>query len=129
MINQNVLVEKFKYLILMNAKSTQFDIKNLYVELDYINQDRTSIDSYDIGVTFDYEGALEPNMYSFAHDIQRMSEKMGDLLSEYVITKGGKIVTNKEGNVSVNEGSVWNIEYKVDEKHIFDISYRFVYQD
>jgi hypothetical protein len=37
-------------------------------------------------------------MYSFAHDIQRMSEKLRDILSEYVITEDGKIVEGKNSN-------------------------------
>lgn len=129
MINQDVLSEKLKYLLLMSAKKHRFEIMNFYVEFDYTSQNREVIDSYDIDVKFDYEGALDPDIYSFAHDIQRMSEKMRDILSEYVVTRNGKIVEKDKINCIPDEGSIWEMTYVADTSHIFNMSYRFHYQD
>jgi len=127
MINEEVLSEKLKYLIIMNAKPKMFEVMNVYVEFDYIDQNHTKLANYDVDVKFDYNGSLEFEMYSFAHDIQRMSEKLRDILSEYVITEDGKIVEGKNSNCFATDPMVFSIEYKVDEKHIFDLGYKFTY--
>lgn len=129
MINQELLIEKLKYLILMNSKTTQFKIEDVYVELEYLNQSHTKISNYEIDVRFDYEGSLEPEIHSFTHDIKMMSLKMADLLAEYVITEDGKIVSNQEGNVTIGEAMVWKMDYRADELHYFDLSYRFGYDN
>ena len=127
MINEELLSEKLKYLIKMNASSSQFDVINIYIEFDYVDQNHTKLSNYDVDVKFDYQGALEFDMYSFAHDIQRMSEKLRDILSEYVITEDGKIVEGKNSNCFPTDPMVFSIEYKVDETHIFDLGYKFTY--
>ena len=127
MINEEVLSEKLKYLIIMNAKPKMFEIMNVYIEFDYIDQNHTKLANYDVDVKFDYQGALEFDMYSFAHDIQRMSEKLRDIINEYVITRDGKIVEGKNSNCFTTEPLVFSIEYEADTKHIFDLGYKFNY--
>ena len=129
MINEQVLSEKLKYLIEMNLKSTYFKLINLYVEFEYLDKSETKIENYDVSIKFDYEGALEPDMYEFAHGIRMMSEKLRDVLNEYVVTRDGKIVNKDKINCYASEGSVWQITYETDTTHIFDMSYRFHYQD
>ena len=63
MIDEKVLSEKLKYLITMNSKSTHFDIMNVYIEFDYVDQEHTKIANYDIDVKFDYQGAIEFDLY------------------------------------------------------------------
>jgi hypothetical protein len=127
MINEEVLSEKLKYLIIMNAKPSMFEVMNIYIEFDYVDQNHTKLANYDVDVKFDYGGSIEFEMYSFAHDIQRMSEKLRDILSEYVITQDGKIVEGQNSNCFPTDPMVFSIEYKVDEKHIFDLGYKFTY--
>lgn len=127
MINEEVLKEKLKYLIKMNAFSSQFDIMNVYIEFEYIDQNHTKLANYDVDLKFDYQGSLEFEMYSFAHDIQRMSEKLRDIVNEFVITEDGKIVEGKNSNCFATDPLVFSIEYKVDETHIFDLGYKFTY--
>ena len=127
MINEELLKEKLKYLITMNAKSTHFDIMNVHIEFDYIDQNHTKLANYDIDVKFDYQGSIDFDMYSFAHDIQRMSEKLRDILNEYVITEEGKIVSGNNSNCFATEPMIFNIEYEADTKHIFDLGYKFNY--
>ena len=127
MINEEVLKEKLKYLIVMNAKPKMFEVMNVCVEFDYIDQNHTKLANYDVDVKFDYNGALDFDMYSFAHDIQRMSEKLRDILNEYVITEDGKIVSGKNSNCFTTHPLIFSIEYKADEQHIFDLGYKFTY--
>ena len=57
MINEEVLSEKLKYLIIMNAKPKQFEIMSVYVEFNYADNSHEKLESYDIDVKFDYGGA------------------------------------------------------------------------
>lgn len=127
MINEEVLSEKLKYLIVMNAKPKQFEIMNVYVEFEYTDQNHTKLSNYDLDIKFDYNGPLEWDMYSFAHDIKRMSEKLRDILNEYVISEEGKLVSGKNSNCFTTEPLIFSIDYQVDEKHIFDLGYKFTY--
>jgi hypothetical protein len=129
MINEEVLSEKLKYLILMSAKRNQFEVMNVYVEFNYTDESHEKLESYDVDVKFDYEGSLEFEMYSFAHDIQRMSEKLRDVISEYVISQDGKLINGNSSKCYPSDPLVYSIEYKVDEKHIFDLGYKFNYHD
>lgn len=129
MINEEVLSEKLKYLILMSAKRNQFEIMSVYVEFNYTDESHEKLESYDVDVKFDYEGSLEFEMYSFAHDIQRMSEKLRDVISEYIISQDGKLISGNNSKCYPSDPMVFSIEYKVDEKHIFDLGYKFNYHD
>ena len=129
MINEEVLSEKLKYLILMSAKRNQFEIMNVYVEFTYTDESHEKLESYDVDVKFDYEGSLEFDMYSLAHDIQRMSERLRDIISEYIINQDGKIINGNDSKCYPSDPLVFSIDYKVDEKHIFDLGYKFNYHD
>ena len=129
MINEEVLSEKLKYLILMSAKRNQFEIMNVYLEFNYTDESHEKLESYDVDVKFDYEGSLEFEMYSFAHDIQRMSEKLRDVISEYIISQDGELINDNNSKCYPSDPMVFSIEYKVDEKHIFDLGYKFNYHD
>jgi hypothetical protein len=128
MINEEVLTEKLKYLITTNAKLKQFDVMKIFIDFEYADQNRQKLSAYDIDVQFDYEGALDFDMYSFAHDIQRMSEKLRDILNEYVITQEGKILSGANSNCSSTEAMVYDISYEVDNKHVFNLGYKFQYE-
>ena len=129
MINEEVLSEKLKYLIIMNAKPKMFEIMNVYIEFEYIDQNQTKLANYNVDVKFDYNGALDFDMYSFAHDIQRMSEKLRDILNEYVITRDGKLVSGDNLHCFSGEPMVYNIDYEADNRHIFDLGYKFSYSE
>jgi len=129
MINEEVLSEKLKYLITMNAKPKQFDIMKIHIDFEYADQNRQKLSGYDLDITFDYEGGLDFDIYSFAHDIQRMSEKLRDILNEYVITQEGKILSRVNSNCYTTEAMVYNIEYEVDNKHVFNLGYKFQYEE
>ena len=129
MINEEVLSEKLKYLIIMNGKPKMFEIMTVHIEFEYIDQNHTKLSNYDVDVKFNYEGALEFDMYSFAHDIQRMSEKLRDIINEYVITRDGKIVSGDKTNCFSTDPIIFSIDYQVDEKHVFDLGYKFRYDN
>ena len=129
MINEEVLTEKLKYLITTNAKLKQFDVMKIFIDFEYADQNRQKLGAYDVDVQFDYEGILDFDMYNFAHDIQRMSEKLRDVVNEYVISKEGKIVSRENSNCYTTEAMVYKISYEVDTKHVFNLGYKFNYEE
>jgi hypothetical protein len=129
MINEKILEEKLKYLITVNAKSQKFDIMKIYIEFEYIDQERTKLLSYDIDITFDYQGGLEFEVEAFSYDIRRMTHKLTHILDEYVINSDGKIVSKDKSNCFSLDPVIYRIEYKVDETHIFELGYKFNYAE
>jgi hypothetical protein len=128
MIDEKVLEEKLKYLVIMESKP-EFNILEFYIEFDYYDNPIKRIDTYDINIKFDYNYSLDPDIYSFVHDISRMSEKLKNILNQYIITQEGKIVAGNLTKGFTDEGSVWEINYEADNKHIFDMSFRVHYHD
>jgi len=128
MINEEVLSEKLKYLITMNAKPKMFEVMKIHIDFEYTDQSLQKLDSYHIDITFDYEGALEWDIHSFSHDILVMSENLRDILNEYVISQEGKIVSKSNSNCYSREAAVYNIDYVVDNKHVFNLGYQFQYE-
>lgn len=127
MINEKVLSEKMKYLITMNS-AKHFNVVDVFVEFEYMNTKREKLNSYDIYVRFDYYGLKEPYFEDFIIDIKIMQEKMKDVLNQYKITEYGKLVNGKNSNCFSIEPSVYNIDYEVDKKHIFNLGYKFLYE-
>ncbi len=129
MINEKILEEKLKYLITVNAKSQKFDIMEIYIEFEYIDQNQTKLANYEINITFDYQGGLDFEIQAFSYDIQKMSDKLTDILNEYVINSDGKIVSKDKSNCFSLDPVIYRIEYKVDETHIFELGYKFNYAE
>ena len=113
----------------MMESKPDFNILNLYVEFDYIDNLSKIIDTYTINIEFDYINLLDADIYSFAHDIKRMSDKLELALNKYIITKEGKIVSGDLNKGSATDGAVWAINYEADNKHIFDMTFRVHYHD
>jgi len=129
MINEQVLSEKLKYLLSVPFRENYFDIIDFNVEFDYTDKERQRLDGYDINIKFDYEGAFDSYIYFLLKEIDSMSEKLRGILNSYVISEDGKLVSGEDSNCNANEGMVWNIEYEADTKHIFNMSYKFIYSN
>jgi hypothetical protein len=129
MINEQILSEKLKYLLTVPARENQFDIISFDVEFDYTNKERQRLDGYEINIKFDYEGALESFMYHLLQEIGSMSDKLRGILNSYVISEDGKLVRGEDSNCNAGEGMVWSIEFESDTKHIFNMTFKFIYSE
>lgn len=123
MINEEILTEKFKYLI-MSETQKKFEIMNFYINFDY-NSEHEKIESYEIGIKFDYHGVIDPEMDDMFNDIWKMSSFLKEIVEKYGITMDGKL--NALGEHRVMGPNIWEINYKADEKHIFDVSFNISY--
>jgi archaeosine-15-forming tRNA-guanine transglycosylase len=124
MINEEILTEKIKYII-MSESGKDFEIMNVDLEMDYMANDNSTIESYRVFVKFDYNNVIEADIFYFTKDIIKMSEKMRDIISKYVIDSKGKLIQGGK-NTSISEGDIWTLDFAADERHIFDMSYLIV---
>jgi hypothetical protein len=130
MINEQVLSEKLKYLI-MSEMSKKFEIFEFHVEFIYTDGIRNTLEEYDIDIKFDYQGTIDSESSSFGSDIERMSEQLRGIIMTYTITPEGKIKSGDADTFStfVDEGMIWGLEFEADAKHIFNMSFKVNYRD
>lgn len=122
MFNLEVLSEKLKYLIITVA-GDEFDIMSVNLDIEEYSDNESTIESYNIDVRFDYQGTIDSEVYFFARDIQKMSDKMRDIVITYVLNSKGKIVSGGE-NVTASDGFIWNSNFVAYEKHEFAMSFK-----
>jgi hypothetical protein len=130
MINEQVLSEKLKYLI-MSEMSKKFEIFEFHVEFMYTDGMRDTLEEYDIDIKFDYHGSIDSESSRFGADIERMSEQLRGIIMTYTISPEGKIKSGDADTFStfVDEGMIWGLEFEADTKHIFNMSFKVNYRD
>ena len=130
MINEQVLSEKLKYLI-MSEMSKKFEIFEFHVEFMYTDGMRDTLEEYDIDIKFDYHGSIDSESSRFGADIERMSEQLRGIIMTYTISPEGKIKSGDADTIStfVDEGMIWGFEFEADTKHIFNMSFKVNYRD
>ena len=117
--NQKILAEKLKYLISMES-SGKFEIFDLDVDF-YVGNS-----GYQLIMKFDYFGVIDSQMPGFATDISKMIEKIEKIVSKVTITPERKLSLSQEVNV---ESFIDQIDYKIEDTHIFTISFLVHYPD
>ena len=117
--DQKILAEKLKYLISMES-SGKFEI--LDVDVDFYERNS----GYQLFIKFDYFGVIDSQMPGFATDISKMIEKIEKIVSKVTITPERKLSLSQEVNV---ESFIDQIDYKIEDTHIFTISFLVRYPD
>jgi hypothetical protein len=117
--NDKILSEKLKYLISMES-SGKFEIFDLDVDFYDGNS------GYQLFIKFDYFGVIDSQMPGFATDISKMIETIEKIISKVTITPERKLSLSQEVNV---ESFIDQIEYKIEDTHIFTISFLVHYPD
>ena len=128
MIDEKLLEEKLKYLVIINCKP-HFEVISFNVEFDY-KSNNTIIDNYDVNIKIDWLKGIDHEVSEFTRDIKRMGIDLQKIIGEYVITSNGKIVKGSSYEKAwVSEGLIWQVDYLADEKHNFDMSFRVNYTE
>jgi hypothetical protein len=117
--DQKILAEKLKYLISMES-SGKFEI--LDVDVDFYERNS----GYRLFIKFDYFGVIDSQMPGFATDISKMIETIEKIVSKVTITPERKLSLSQEVNV---ESFIDQIDYKIEDTHIFTISFLVHYPD
>lgn len=130
---QRILTEKISYLITNELRENKFDV--LAIDIDFSiemleSSEKYVIDSYDIFIDVDYNGALDGyDPYLFASHLKFLCEKAYDSVSKYVITPQGKITSDKGNNIVVHEGMILKIDYVIEETHKFNLTFKVSYYE
>ena len=114
MIDTKKLSEKLKYLI-GEESNRQFEILDL--DVDFYDQ---------LFIKFDYFGVINSQMPGFAADISKMIEKIEKIVSKVTVTPERKLSLSQKVEV---ESFIDQIEYKIEDTHIFTISFLVHYLD
>ena len=119
MIDTKKLSEKLKYLI-GEESNRQFEILDL--EVDFYNGNS----GYQLFIVFDYFGVINSQMPRFAADISKMIEKMEKIVSKVTITPERRLSLSQKVEV---ESFIDQIDYKIEDRHIFTIAFLVHYLD
>lgn len=120
MVDIKILSEKLKYL--MEQESNQeFEILDL--DVNFYDQTR----EYQLFIKFDYDGVLYPQIPKFFGDVSKMIEKFEKIVSKVTITPEKKLSLTQR--VEIVETFIDNIEYQVEDTHIFSLSILVHYPD
>jgi len=115
-MSTKILSEKLKYLI--GLESREFEIFDLDVDV-YDN-------GYQLFIKFDYFGVIDSQMSGFAKGISKMIEIIEKIVSKVTITPERKLSLSQEVYV---DSFIDQIDYKVEDTHIFTISFLVHYPD
>jgi hypothetical protein len=119
MVDTKILSEKLKYLIEQESNQ-QFEIFDLDVDFYDGNS------GYQLFIKFDYFGVIDSQMPGFATDISKMIEKIEKIVSKVTVTPERRLSLSQEVEV---ESFIDQIDYKIEDKHIFTISFLVHYPD
>jgi hypothetical protein len=119
MIDTKKLSEKLKYLMEQESNQ-QFEIFDL--DIDFYDGNS----GYQLFIKFDYFGVIDSQMPGFATDISKMIETIEKIVSKVTITPERKLSLSQEVNV---ESFIDQIDYKIEDTHIFTISFLVHYPD
>lgn len=113
--------EKLKYLVITELRK-EFEFDSFSVE--FIPNKYGGLDSYEIDMSFDYQGAIDADYFQFLSDSQSMFEKVTEVVQKYSYNKKGELVSDSEEFI-VNGPMVWDINYSFDTEHKFHCFYKF----
>jgi hypothetical protein len=123
MINEAVLSEKLKYLVMMDTRG-KFEIFDFGVA---IVESGGRIERYEVNMECDYLGVIDPDIGSFINDIKKALAILEEVLSEHTISSDGKLVRGSSSDAIVSESSIWKFNYVTDSKHLLDLSFIIQY--
>jgi hypothetical protein len=119
MIDTKKLSEKLKYLMEQESNQ-QFEIFDLDVDFYDGNS------GYQLFIKFDYFGVIDSQMPGFGNDISKMIQKFEKIVSKVTITPERRLSLSQKVEV---ESFIDQINYKIEDTHIFTISFLVHYPD
>lgn len=131
-----ILKEKIQYLISMALTERNFDVISVDADISTYTPQTTGsetpkdlVEEYYIVLVVDYKGSLDSyDPYSFGRDIQNMCNSMKNCVTQYTITKNGKIVRGDD-DVYCDDAFIIDIDFKYEELHKFTVNFKFIYPE
>lgn len=133
---QNILKEKIQYLITMELTQRNFEVKSVDADISTYTPQPTSsetptslVEEYDLFLIVDYMGIIDSyEPYSFSRDLQKVCNLLRESVTQYTITKEKKIVKGDD-DIYCSDAFIFSMEFKWEEKHIFNVNFKFTYPE
>lgn len=125
MVNEKILEEKLKYLIIMESKK-KFEILQFDLFIDYEDDKSDRISSYDINIKFEYEGGISGSPTDFFNEIKLMIGEMSNYVETYIITPEGKLSQAYYDKYSIME-MIYGVNFLLDERQEFIVNFRIMH--
>lgn len=131
-----ISAEKIEFLVKSSLEENDFTVFSVESSFDTFTpqttgreQPVTIIEEYDLYLVVDYMGAIDSyEPHSFASDIMKMCELLRHCVTQFTVTRDGKIVRGDE-NVYASDAFILNIDFKYEELHKFAVTFKFTYPD
>lgn len=123
---QEILDEKLYYLFVSTFKG-KYDLMSLSVS--DISMKDGEIYEMDIDLKVDSLKACDGHAWDISNMLKTTDEDIREFLYRFPVNpKTGQIDIKYSDNIQVSDGLYLNIEYSLDEKHYFLLTYRIDYQ-
>lgn len=113
--------EKLKYLVITELRK-KFEFDRFSVE--FISAKDGGLDSYEIFMTFNYNGEMDANYFELIRAGELMFEKVTEVVEKYSYNRKGELVSDSQEFI-VDGPLVWDINYSYSSEHKFNCSYKF----
>lgn len=131
-----ISAEKIEILIKSSLEENNFTVFSVESSFDTYTpqttgreQPITLIEEYDLYLTVDYNGAIDSfEPYSFTRDINKMCELLRHCVTQFTVTRDGKIVRGDK-TVYASDAFILKIDFKYEELHKFVVNFKFTYPD
>lgn len=128
-----VVQKKLAYLLTQSFKENRFDVLGVDVVIDEYGLSESGeviIQTYDVYANVDYAGPMDGfDSWSFRNSLDKVFELSHRAVSAFSIEPEGKIVSDLTKDINVDGPAILNMNYAVDEKHEFLLSFKMTYPD
>lgn len=122
---QDSLSEKYRYLFINDFKRT-YEILSL--EVIDVELDKEKITEFSLDLKIDDTSACDGDAPSIGHMLRKVNDDIVEFLYRYPVNPNtGRIDTTFQ-DFRVNDGLFLNFDYKLDESHVMDITFRVSYE-
>ena len=113
-MDEKILSQKFKYLFMTEMPERDFQVKDLYLDLD------TGYE-YVVQITFDYMMDVDPHIEEISHYLRKSSDSVTKFLQKYQYDSKSKTIV-ENGSLDVMEPLIFGLDFEWGEKFIINMA-------
>ncbi len=113
-MDEKILSQKFKYLFMTEMPERDFQVKDLYLDLD------TGYE-YMVQITFDYMMDVDPHIEEISHYLRKSSDSVTKFLQKYQYDSKSKTIV-ENGSLEVMEPLIFGLDFVWGEKFIINMA-------
>lgn len=122
---QESLSEKYRYLFINDFKRT-YDLVAL--EVIDVELDKEKITEFSLDVKIDDTRAYDGDASSIGYMLRQANDDIREFLYKYPVNPNNGRIDTTIQDFMVNDGLFLNFDYKLDESHMMEITFRVSYE-